>query len=167
MSIMLREITMSIMLREITPENRAAVEALAVSTEQTGYVAGVTASIREAAETPDAAPWYRAVYADETPVGFVMLSDGITPENMENPEYLGPYFLWRLLIDQQHQGKGYGAATIDLVVDHLRAHPDATVLLTSCVPGPATPLGFYLRRGFRETGQVHDGEVVLELPLTP
>lgn len=157
---------MSVTLREITADNRAAVEALAVGPGQGEYVAGVTDSLAEAAETPAAAPWYRAVYADDTPVGFVMLSDGITAENMANPEFLGPYFLWRLLIDHRHQGHGYGAATIDLVVDHLRAdHPDAHVLLTSCVPGPATPLGFYLRQGFRRTGQVHEGETVLELPI--
>jgi diamine N-acetyltransferase len=158
---------MAVTLQEITPARRAAVEALAVSPEQTDYVAGVSASIADAADTPDAAPWYRAVYDDDTPVGFVMLSDGITPEDMANPEYLGPYFLWRLLIDRRYQGKGYGAATIGLVVDHLRTHPDARVLLTSCVPGPASPLGFYLRQGFHRTGQVHDGEVVLELALPP
>jgi diamine N-acetyltransferase len=157
---------MTVSLREITAENRAAVEALAVADEQTGYVAGVTASLAEAADTPDAAPWYRAVYDDETPIGFVMLSDGITPENMKNPDYLGPYFLWRLLIDRQYQGRGHGAATIALVEDHLRAaHDDAEILLTSCVPGPASPLEFYLRQGFSRTGEIQDGEIVLEKAL--
>ena len=46
----------------------------------------------EAAQYPDAQPWYRAVYADQEPVGFVMISDGIT---VDNPDYLGPYYLWR------------------------------------------------------------------------
>jgi diamine N-acetyltransferase len=159
---------MAVHLREITPENRAAVEALAVSPEQDDFVGDVTASLREAAETPEAAPWYRAVYDDDTPVGFVMISDGITPENMKNPELLGPYFLWRLLIDQHHQKHGYGAAALGLVVDHLRTHrPDARVLLTSCGQGRHGPLGFYARQGFRVTGQFQDGEVVLELPLEP
>jgi hypothetical protein len=81
-------------LREITPANRAAVEALTVTAGQTMYVAGVAESLVEAAQTPDACPWYRAVYAGGTPVGFVMISDGIT---VVNPDYLGPYFLWRLL----------------------------------------------------------------------
>jgi diamine N-acetyltransferase len=157
---------MTVTLREITAANRAAVEALAVTDEQTHYVAGVTASITEAARTPNAAPWYRAVYDDETPVGFVMISDGITPENMKSPDFRGPYFLWRLLIDQRHQGRGYGAATIALVIDYLRtAHDDAEVLLTSCVPGPATPLDFYLGQGFHRTGEIHDNEIVLEKPL--
>ena len=150
-------------LREITEGNRAEVEALAVSAEQDDYVAGVAESLVEAAETPDAAPWFRAVYADDEPVGFVMLSDGIT---VDNPDYLGPYFLWRLLVDQRHQGHGYGAAALALAVEQVRSHPDARALLTSAVPGPHSPLAFYLRHGFRETGEVRDGEIVLELDLT-
>jgi len=149
-------------LREITEANRAVVEALVVSAEQDDYVAGVAESLVEAAETPDAAPWFRAVYADDEPVGFVMLSDGIT---VDNPDYLGPYFLWRILVDQHHQGHGYGAAALALAVEQVRSHEDARVLITSAVPGPHSPLGFYLRHGFRETGDVRDGEIVLELDL--
>ncbi len=152
----------NVSLREITPANRAAIEALTVTAEQSEYVAGVAASLVEAAETPDACPWYRAVYVDDTPVGFVMISDGIT---VDNPDYLGPYFLWRLLVDQRHQGRGYGTAALGLVVEYLRTRPDARVLITSCVQGPASPIGFYLRQGFRATGGVHDGELVLELDL--
>jgi diamine N-acetyltransferase len=151
-------------LREITEDNRAAVEALAVTEEQTRYVAGVTQSLAEAAEYPDAKPWYRAVYADEEPVGFVMISDGIT---VDNPEYLGPYYLWRLLIDHRFQGRGYGTAALDLVVAHVRTRPEARVLLVSHVPGPSSPGPFYERYGFRPTGDVHEGEPVLELALEP
>jgi diamine N-acetyltransferase len=150
-------------LREITPANRVAVEALTVTAVQAEYVAGVAESLVEAAETPDACPWYRAAYLDEEPVGFVMISDGIT---VTNPDYLGPYFLWRLLIDQRYQGRGLGAAALALVVEHVRTRTDARVLITSVGQGRASPIGFYLRQGFRATGQVHQGELVLELDLT-
>ncbi len=152
----------NVSLREITPANRAAVEALTVTAEQGEYVARVADSLVEAAETPDACPWYRAVYLDDTPVGFVMISDGIT---VANPDNLGPYFLWRLLIDQHYQGRGLGSAALGLVVGHLRGRADARVLTTSVVQGPASPTGFYLRQGFQLTGVVHDGELVLELAL--
>ena len=149
-------------LREITPANRAAAEALTVTAVQAEYVAGVAESLVEAAETPDACPWYRALYLDDKPVGFVMISDGI---RVVNPDYLGPYFLWRLLIDQRYQGRGHGSAALSLVVKHVRTRTDARVLLTSVGQGPASPIGFYLRQGFRATGQVHQGELVLELDL--
>jgi diamine N-acetyltransferase len=154
--------TPSVSLREITSANRAAVEALTVNAAQAEYVAGVAESISEAADTPDARPWYRAVYADDTPVGFIMISDGIA---VANPAYLGPYFLWRLLIDQRLQGRGYGGAALHLVVEYVRTGPGARVLLTSVVQGPDSPIGFYLRQGFRETGGVHEGELVLEFDL--
>jgi diamine N-acetyltransferase len=66
-----------------------------------------------------------------------MISDGIPGGH---PEYLGPYFLWRLLIDARLQGRGFGKAALDLVADHVRTRPDAHVLLTSVVPGPACPI---------------------------
>ena len=149
-------------LREITDDNRAAVEALAVTSEQSHYVAGVTESLVEASEFPDAKPWYRAVYADDKPVGFVMISDGIT---VDNPEYVGPYYLWRLLIDHRFQRRGYGSAALDLVVEHVRTRPDARMLLTSHVVGPTSPVTFYQQYGFRLTGEVHEGEPVLEFDL--
>ena len=151
-----------IRFRRITAANRAEVEALRVTPEQEMFVAGVAESIVEAAETPAACPWYRAVYADEIPVGFVMLSDNIPPDRAE---YMGPYFLWRLLIDQRWQGRGYGRATLDLVVAYVRTRPHAQKLLTSFIAGAGTPEPFYLKYGFVHTGLVHDGEQVLELPL--
>jgi diamine N-acetyltransferase len=153
----------NVSLREISPANRAAIEALTVTAEQAEYVEGVAASLVEAAETPDARPWYRAVYLDDTPVGFVMISDGIA---VTNRDYLGPYYLWRLLIDRRHQRRGLGSAALDLVVEHVRTRADARVLITSVVEGPHSPLGFYLRRGFEPTGAVHQGELVLELDLS-
>jgi diamine N-acetyltransferase len=151
-------------LREITDDNRAAVEALSVTEDQDTYVAGVASSLREAVEYPEACAWYRAVYADEEPVGFVMISDNVTDDD---PTLVGPYFLWRLLVDQRFQGRGYGSAALDLVVDYVRTRPDARALLTSHVVGPTSPEPFYLRYGFRPTGEVHGGEPVLALDLFP
>jgi diamine N-acetyltransferase len=96
-------------------------------------------------------------------VGFVMISDGI-PEPMDD-DLVGPYFLWKLLIDVDEQGKGYGAATVDAVVAYLRTRPTADVLYTSCADGPHSPRGFYLRYGFTDTGRVMWDEYVLALNL--
>jgi diamine N-acetyltransferase len=151
-------------LLEITEDNRAAVEALAVTDEQDYFVANVTQSLQDAEDSPDAKPWYRAVYADDEPVGFVMISDGIT---VDDPTYVGPYYLWRLLIDSRFQGRGFGTAALDLIVEHVRTRPDARTFLTSHVVGPGSPVTFYQQYGFRLTGHVHDGEPILELDLYP
>jgi diamine N-acetyltransferase len=152
-------------LREVTEANRGDVLALAVRGDQARFVASVAESLDDAATTPAARPWYRAIYADTQPVGFVMISDGISQEDLADPSLLGPYFLWRLLIDAEHQRKGFGAAALNLVVDYVRGRPGATVLLTSCGLGPGSPLGFYEKLGFRSTGDIHEDELVLELDL--
>jgi diamine N-acetyltransferase len=152
-------------LREITSSNRAEVAALAVAPEQRQFVDGVAESIDEAAATPQAKPWYRAIYADEQPVGFVMISDGIPEADLRDGTLLGPYFLWRLLIDADHQGRGVGAAALTHVIDYVRDRPGATVFLTSCGLGDGSPLGFYEKQGFRSTGVMHANELVLELEL--
>jgi diamine N-acetyltransferase len=69
----------SISLREVTDENRDAVCALIVGPGQQRFVSSVAESLDEAAATPEAAPWYRAIYADEESVGFVNARTGFEP----------------------------------------------------------------------------------------
>ena len=97
-------------------------------------------------------------------IGFAMISDNI-PQPMDD-DLVGPYFLWKLLIDEPYQRHGYGAATIDAVVEYLRIRPGADVLYTSRADGPGSPRPFYLRCGFTDTGRVMSGENVLALDLT-
>ncbi|GAA1023014.1 N-acetyltransferase [Acrocarpospora pleiomorpha] len=150
-------------LQPITDANRAAVVALDVTPAQRNYVTGVAGSLADALRYPQAMPWYRAIYAGGAPVGFVMISDNIPPGD---PTLLGPYFLWRLLVDARYQGSGYGRAALGLVVSYLRTRPAAHELLTSVAPGEdSSPLGFYQRLGFQDTGEFFDGERVLRLPL--
>jgi diamine N-acetyltransferase len=150
----------AVTLREITDANRDAVTALRVGPGQDRFVGGVEESIREAAETPEGAPWYRAIYAGDEPVGFVMLSWNVTPQ----PGIIGPWFLWRLLIDERFQGRGFGRGALRLVVELIRAE-GATELLTSYQPGDGEPWPFYERFGFVPTGEVDGTEVVLRLDM--
>jgi diamine N-acetyltransferase len=146
-------------LREITADTVRAICALEAEPE--GFVAPNAVSIAQAHFHRDA--WFRAVYAGEEPVGFVMLSDSsLLPEPPAELE-VG---LWRFMIDARHKRRGYGHAALRLVVDHLRrTHPTLRRIVTSCVPGPGTPRPFYESRGFVATGEVDDGEEVLVLAL--
>ena len=104
-------------LQPIDDSNRGAVEALSVSSIQEQFVAGVAESLVEAVEDPGGRAIYWAIYADDIPVGFVMISDEV-----DGPGYIAQY-LWRLLIDQRYQGRGYGAAALDLIVEFFRGPP--------------------------------------------
>jgi diamine N-acetyltransferase len=81
------------------------------------------------------------------------------------PEINGPWFLWKLLIDERHQGLGYGFEVVRQIVELVRSE-GATELLTSYVPGDGGPGGFYERIGFTPTGE-HDpqGEILMRLTL--
>src|SRR5262249_60276710 len=76
------------------------------------FVSSVEDSLAAAADWPEARPWYRAVFASDEPagpVGFVMISWNCEPQP---PEIIGPWLLWKLLIDQRYQGRAYAAAVV-------------------------------------------------------
>ena len=58
---------MAVTLEEITDENRQAVLALGVAPGQERFVSSVLDSLAEAADSPHAKPWYRAVFASGEP----------------------------------------------------------------------------------------------------
>jgi diamine N-acetyltransferase len=153
-------------LRDITTDDdRAAALALRVAPGQEQFVASVEESFLDAERYPEALARYWAVYDGDRIVGFTMISDGIPADVLEaDPTLVGPYFLWRLLIDEQHQRKGYGTATIDAVVDYVRSR-GGDHLLVSYTAGEGSPGPFYERYGFVPTERVVEGERVLRLDL--
>jgi diamine N-acetyltransferase len=146
-------------LRPITDANREAVEALAVTPGQRRFVSGVRESIREAAEEPDAQALYWAIYDEETPVGFAMIADEVG-----SPDYIA-HFLWKLLIDERYQRRGFGTATLDLIVEYFRNRGVGT-MWTSVGQGEGSPLTFYEGYGFEQTGDVHGNEILLRLEIS-
>ena len=143
-----------ITLREMTPENFIRVLNLKVAHDQQRFIATNDRSIAEAHFSDQA--WYRAIYADETPVGFVMLADE-TVGRKENPECCS---VWRLMIDAKYQRMGFGTKALSLVVEHVRSHPHATMLIASYIPGNRGMESFLLRFGFRPfSGPAPPGEI--------
>jgi diamine N-acetyltransferase len=154
---------MVVTLREIDDANRDAVLGLRLAPGQEQFVSSVPDSLAEAEQHPQANPWYRAVFAGDEPVGFVMVCWNVEPQP---PELLGPWFLWKLLVDERHQGKGYGREILSTVVELIRAE-GATELLTSYVAEDGGPAGFYERLGFVPTGAVDpSGEIIMRLELS-
>jgi diamine N-acetyltransferase len=147
-------------LREITAETVIAITRLAVADSQKGFVAPNAISLAQALFAPEA--WYRAIYLDDSPVGFVMLAD----ESQRVPPPEQPEIgVWRFMIDARHQGQGVGRAALGLVIEEVRRRRRFARLELSYVPGPGCPEPFYLGLGFRPTGRLDGREVVLELPL--
>ena len=146
-------------LDEVTQRNVRTACRLAVAPLQRAFVAPNAVSLAEALVHPHA--WYRLITADSVPVGFVQLSEDPAGGPDGGPEY----YLWRLMIADGLQGRGYGRAALALVVDHVRSLPGATELLVSWLPGDGSPEGFYLGLGFEKTGEMDGDEVLARLRL--
>jgi len=104
----------------------------------------------------DECAWFRAIYAGKAPVGFVMLVDNDQDEES---------FLWRFMIAEPYHGRGYGRQAIERLVAYAKTRPGAEELLVSCGQGEGSPEGFYLKLGFKHTGETLGHEVVLRLAL--
>lgn len=148
-------------LREITQDSLRAICFLDVADDQDGLVAPNAFSIAQAHFSPSA--WFRAVYADQTPVGFAMLDDhSLTPEGkleVHNGERV--VGLWRFMIDARYQRFGFGAQALRLIIAHAATRPGIDALYLSFVPQPKSAEGFYQRFGFHRTGEIDGGEVVM------
>jgi diamine N-acetyltransferase len=143
-------------LRTVTRENLRDVLMLNVAPEQARFVASNAVSIAQAHFQPEVA-WFRAIYADDTAVGFLMLHD-----DPDKPEY----HLWRFMIDHRYQKLGYGRSALELLLDHVRGRPGAVALTLSYVPGDNGPGAFYERMGFAHTGEAdEDGELLMRIDL--
>lgn len=152
----------AVRLVEITPANRVEVGHITTHHSQEQFVTPVLGSYRDAlVPEPDPAggtvvPWMRAIEADGTLVGFMMLAEATAT----NPDP----FLWRLLIGRWHQGRGIGRRAIGELVERLRREGHRR-LLVSWHPGPGGPEGFYLGLGFVPTGEVEHGETIAGLDI--
>ena len=82
------------------------------------------------------------------------------------PEIIGPWFLWKLLIDERHQRHGHGREVVRLVMDLVR-EAGADDLLVSYVPeGEGGPAPFYERLGFVPTGEVDGSARLMRMDAT-
>ena len=143
-----------ISLREITEETLIDFLKLKVSKEQEKFVAPNAVSIAQAHFSDKA--WFRGIYADDTPVGFIMVS--IDQEKEE-------YFIWRLMIGKDFQRMGYGKIAVLKLIDFLKSEYSAEKLLVSCVPEDGGPEPFYLKLGFTPTGEYDGGEKIMIIDI--
>lgn len=103
----------------LTPADWSSVRHLRRGPGQHRYLNSMEEIQNEAREDERAKPRPWAIHDADTGalVGFTMISDNI-PEPIDD-DLVGPYFLWKLLIDHSVQGRGYGAATLEAVVRYL------------------------------------------------
>lgn len=143
---------------------------LTVSESQKNYVAANDTSIIEAytAITGNGYAFPFGIYDDEKPVGFLMIGFDVDDYWTDAPEIArGNYNLWRLMIDQAWQNRGYGKQAVQLALDFIRSMPcgKAEYCWLSYEPENEAARQLYHSFGFEETGEMDGDEQIAVLRL--
>lgn len=145
--------------RPVSFENVNALFRLALAPGQERFVAPNVYTIAQAPYEPSAE--LLALYDDDTPVGLMALMDfsvdspSLTPEDPRDGAYI-----WRLMVDQAHQGRGFGSKALEAAAGWTDAR-GLRRLYVSSVPGEGSPRPFYEANGFVFTGRMVDAEELL------
>ena len=145
---------------------------LRVLPEQENFVASNAYSLAQAYDTNKgddgavAVPY--AIYENGKMVGFVMYGY-FPPEDGEDSystdEHI--YYVWRLLIDKDHQGRGIGRETLKQVMEEIKLKPygEANYCYSSYEPTNIASKTTFASYGFEEDGRVLGGETVARYKL--
>jgi diamine N-acetyltransferase len=132
---------------------------LEVKESQQNLVASVAQSYADALFPPvdykygPPVPWIRGVLLNSEPVAFVMCAD--PTEQQKDP------WLWRLLVNKSHQGRGIGKFAVESVLARYREMGCSRVLVC-WAPVDGNAGDFYKKIGFIETGEKMGDEIVAE-----
>ena len=156
-----------IKLRKITDDNAGELLDLELSENQKSYVASNLDSLATAYICMTNGGYVNtyAIYADDTMVGFIMY--GFLPVDYDDTYGEDCYYLWRFMIDKNHQGNGYGKQAILQVIDEIKQmpHGKADYCYTQYEPNNAVVKKLYESLDFVETGQIDEDELVARLKL--
>lgn len=146
-----------ITLRKITEENFIDAFHLELAEGQDKFVSHPIRSLAQAYVYREQCQPF-GIYCDDTMVGYVMvIYDYDIPE----------YDIWHMMIDKTQQGKGYGKAALDLVLDYIKTKPfgSSNRVTLTCNKENPTAMKLYQEKGFVATGVEDEEEIELSLTL--
>lgn len=136
-----------VQLKPVTKENLDAVLALRVKENQKGFVSSTAESLAQAYVYAETAYPFAVCDYDEV-VGFIMMG------YYEAKQY---YTLWKLLIDRDRQGRGYGRKALEAGITFLRERFGAEEIYTGVLPENSAAKRLYRSAGFAGTGLFENG----------
>ncbi len=157
-------------LEKITGKNVWDILKLCVSEKQKNFVASNDISIIEAytAITGNGYAFPFGIYEDDTPVGFLMIGFD-TDDYWDDAPLIakGNYNLWRLMIDNHYQNRGYGKEAVRLALEFVQTFPcgKAEYCWLSYKPENRIARQLYRLFGFVETGEMDGDELIAILKL--
>jgi diamine N-acetyltransferase len=153
----------SVTLQAVTIANWQALIALRVASHQDAWVAPNYISLLEAnygfpGDLAHLQLVPLAIYAGTSPVGLLLYNT--------SPSF-DRFFIMRLMIDQEAQGRGYGRAALTQLLAQFRAYPQAKEAAISYNVGNEAARQLYARCGFVELGPDDAGGIVMWQMLNP
>ncbi|HCX48487.1 MAG TPA: spermidine acetyltransferase [Bacillus sp. (in: Bacteria)] len=139
-------------LKTITKDNWLKAISLRVHEDQVKFVASNAVSLAQLNFLENF--FAKGIYNGEEMVGFTLY--GIDEDDHE-------YWIYRMMIDQKHQGKGYGKEAIKLVIDDIKSMKEERhqTITLSYEPTNVHAKRVYEKIGFKEVeGLVIGGEQV-------
>lgn len=115
-----------IQLRKIGEKNFRDILDLCVRDDQKSFVAPNDISLIEAfiAISHHGKAFPFGIYDGDIPVGFCMIGFGADEDWEDAPAVAKDnYNLWRLMIDERYQGKGYGKAAMKRILEFIADKP--------------------------------------------
>ncbi len=153
---------MSLSVQPVTKDNWRELAKLKVREDQRNFVAPNLYSIAEVQfgfDMLDESHWELfpfGIYDGETPVGFFM--DGY---HFPHTKYQA--FIFRLMVDENRQGKGYGKFAMEYMLEIFRQDKRIRKVGISYEPENEVARKLYASLGFLETGEIQGEEVVAVL----
>ena len=157
-------------IEKINGKNVWEILKLRVSESQKEFVAPNDVSIIEAYTTITANGFAFpfGIYDGKTPVGFMMIGYDSADYWEEVPDISREnYSLWRLMIDENYQKKGFGREAVALGLDFIKSFPcgKSEYCWLSYEPENEVARQLYRSFGFVETGDTVGGEIIAVLKL--
>ena len=139
-------------LKTITKDNWIKAISLKVREDQVKFVASNAVSLAQLNFLENFQA--KGIYYGEEMVGFTLY--GIDEDDHE-------YWIYRMMIDEKHQGKGYGKEAVQLVIEDIQTkkEPQHHTITLSYEPHNEHAKRIYEKMGFREVeGFLIEGEQV-------
>lgn len=146
---------MNINLREITKENWVDMIDLEITKKQESFVALPSEAIA-------ASKFYnyyvnRGIYIGNKAVGFIQYYPNYEEKKPSE------IFIDQLLIDLEHQGKGYGTTAVKLVLEEIKKLEGINSVSICYVEGHDVMRSFFEKFGFEVVAQQEFDETIMEL----
>ena len=166
----LKEVNNMLRIEKINGKNVWEILKLRVSESQKEFVAANDVSIIEAYTTITANGFAFpfGIYDGKTPVGFMMIGYDSADYWEDTPDIAREnYSLWRLMIDENYQKKGFGREAVALGLDFIKSFPcgKSEYCWLSYEPENEVARQLYRSFGFIETGDMVGGEIIAVLKL--